>query len=151
MKAKFTAPEEKPDLGVGDELFDAVETPAEIPGIMVSKLKLTEDDLDSISDRFSKVQVRAEAQRTHAAAAQAQTLAEIDADVAARHFSTRFTELMSTALTTDDELNAAYELARIAKDIAEQKAEVRDKAQAATRKALAAYLDAYYAALKPEA
>jgi hypothetical protein len=101
-------------------------------------------------DHAALVEQRDAAQQALVAAQQAQTLAEIDADSAARDFSTRFTEHMTTAPRTLEQIEAAYKLALDARDIAEEKANMRDLAQAAARTALADYLDAYHAVVVDE-
>lgn len=133
MKAKFTAPEEKPD--VPDELFDK-------PAPEEAKAKTP--------DRAALANRRDDAQRAHAAATRVQAIAEIDADVAARTFSTRFTELMSSAPRTDEEVEAAYKLAQEAFSIVEDKARLSEQARTASREALLDYLLAYYGALVAE-
>jgi hypothetical protein len=114
------------------------------------KAQPTSKSVNKPLDHDALVQARDDAQQAHAAAVQAQTLAEIDAESAMRDFSTRFTEHMTTAPRTMDEIEAAYKLAQDAFDIAEDKADARTAAQFDARKALSDYLDAYHAVLVDE-
>ncbi len=128
--------------------------PKDAPPVVVKPEPSVEPDRPAARgkapDQAALVTRRDVAQRAHAAAVQAQTMAEIEADTAMRDFSTRFTEHMTTAPRTMAEIDAAYALAQTALDITEDKAAARTEAQSAVRQALADYLDAYHAVLVNE-